>query len=61
MKAMIVEEKQIGNCKVRYDDDAYRGKTEEEIQQMIDTFSVFMISCMQQKTKTAQAVGKDKQ
>ena len=53
MKAMIVEEKQIGNCRVRYDDDAYRGKTEEEIQQMIDTFSVFVISCMQQKTKTA--------
>lgn len=53
MKAMIVEEKQIGNCTVRYDDDSYKGKTEEEIQQMIDTFSVFMVSCMQQKTKTA--------
>ena len=49
---MIVEEKKIGECKVNYDDDAYKGKTEEEIQQIVDAFSIFIIGCMQ-KRKTA--------
>ena len=46
---MIVEEKKIGECKVNYDDDAYKGKSEEEIQQIIDVLSTCIVCCIQQK------------
>lgn len=49
---MIVEVKKIGECKVSFDDESYTGKTKEEIQKIIDNFSIFVIGCVQKK-KTA--------
>lgn len=46
---MIVEEKKFGECICRFDDSAYKDKTEEEVKKIITVFSTFIAECIQKK------------
>lgn len=52
---MIVEEKKFGDCVCRFDDSAYKDKTEEEIKKTIAVFSTFIAECMQKEAKEETA------
>ena len=49
---MIVETIKHGACISYIEDSGYKGKTEEEIQKILQDFSGFIVSCLQ-KRKTA--------
>ena len=55
MMGLIVETHKHGACTCHYDDGAYKDKTEEEVQRIIENFSAFVFRCLQKK-KTAEAV-----
>lgn len=52
MMGLIVETHKHGACTCHYDDGAYKDKTEEEVQRIIENFSAFVFRCLQKK-KTA--------
>lgn len=50
---MIVETMQIGNATIRVHDDAYIGKTKEEMQACIDACYRIELQVQMRKSKTA--------
>ncbi|MCI8712482.1 MAG: hypothetical protein HFH23_09420 [Ruminococcus sp.] len=54
---MIVEEKKFGECVCRFDDSAYKDKTEEDVKKTIAAFSAFIAGCMR---KEEEAKAKEK-
>ncbi len=46
---MIVETMDLEGCICKIDDAAYVGKSEEEIERIINNFSEFILECLQKK------------
>lgn len=49
---LIVETHKHGSCTCHFDDSAYKDKTQEEVDHIVENFSAFIMKCAQ-KQKTA--------
>lgn len=49
---LIVETHKHGACTCHFDDSAYKDKTQEEVDRIVENFSAFIMKCAQ-KQKTA--------